>query len=345
MAVDSTGLSGSLANVASAIRRAAQATGANFDYLLSTAKVESNLNPNIKASTSSATGLFQFIEQTWLATLKAASPALGYGEYAKSIVRTPGGGYTVPDPAMRSTVLNLRRDPAANAAMAGVFAQQNSAELRERLGRPPTGGELYIAHFLGAGGAAKLISQAESSPGSSAASSFSSAASANRSIFYDRQGRARTAADVYRVLVGKFESARQKTQALAAVTPAPPGAPASALAYSATNNATSAAHDPAGTISAIAALSAVPVARTSEPGKAFYSLFQTEGGRGPISPVVSALWGGSPAEAEKLEPASLRSVLRTAALRTAEQRAEAGGLRDLYQNGRRNTRGLFDGRS
>jgi hypothetical protein len=245
---------------------------------------------------------------------------------------------------MRSAVLDLRRDPAANAAMAGVFAQQNSAELRERLGRPATGGELYIAHFLGPTGAAKLINQAESSPNSSAASSFSSAASANRSIFYDRQGRARSVADVYRVLVGKFESARQKTQALAAVTPAqptPPGMPAPALAF----NATSATPDPAGTINAIAALSAVPVARTGEPGKAFHSLFQTEGGRGPISPVVGALWGGSPAEAAKLEPASLRSVLRTGALRAAEQRAESGGLRDLHQNGRRNARGLFSGTS
>jgi hypothetical protein len=268
--------------------------------------------------------------------LKAASPALGYAEYAKSIVRTPGGSYTVPDPAMRSAVLDLRRDPAANAAMAGVFAQQNSAELRERLGRPATGGELYIAHFLGAAGAAKLISQAESAPNSSAANSFSSAAAANRSIFYDRQGHARSAADVYRVLVGKFETARQKTQALAAVTPAPPGSPVQAPAV---NVAANAAADPAGTINAIAALSAVPVARTGEPGKAFHSLFQTEGARGPISPVVGALWGGSTANVEM--PASLRSVMRTAEHRPAER----GDLRDLYQNGRRNARGLFDGTS
>jgi hypothetical protein len=304
MAVDGTGLSGSLANVAGAIRRAAQATGANFEYLLSTAKVESNLNPNIKAATSSATGLFQFIEQTWLATLKAAGPALGYGEYAKSIVRTPGGGYTVPDESMRSAVLNLRRDPAANAAMAGVFAQQNTAELRERLGRTPTSGELYIAHFLGPAGAGKLISRAEASPGTSAADLFPSAAAANRSIFYDRQGRTRSAADVYRVLVGKFEAARQKTQAIAALMPAPPlppGSPVRALAYGATP-------DSAGTVEAFAALSAVPIARTGGGVKAFHSLFQTEGARGPISPVVGALWGGSKADQETT--ASLRSVLR-----------------------------------
>ena len=58
MAVDRTGLSASMASVAGAIRRAAQATGASFDYLLATARVESNLNPNAKAASSSATGLF-----------------------------------------------------------------------------------------------------------------------------------------------------------------------------------------------------------------------------------------------------------------------------------------------
>jgi hypothetical protein len=167
---------------------------------------------------------------------------------------------------MRSAVLNLRRDPVANAAMAGVFAQQNSAELRERLGRSPTSGELYIAHFLGPAGAGRLISHAQGSPSTSAADLFPSAAAANRSIFYDRQGRTRSAADVYRVLVGKFEAARQKTQAIAALMPSPPlppGSPARALAYTA-------APDPAGTIDAFAGLSAVPVARTGGSAKAFH---------------------------------------------------------------------------
>ena len=53
--------------VTGAIRQAAQATGTSFQYLLATAQVESGLNPQAGASTSSARGLFQFIEQTWLA--------------------------------------------------------------------------------------------------------------------------------------------------------------------------------------------------------------------------------------------------------------------------------------
>jgi soluble lytic murein transglycosylase-like protein len=58
--------------VAGAIRDAAQSTGTSFEYLLTTAQIESNLNPAAQAATSSAKGLYQFIEQTWLATMKQA---------------------------------------------------------------------------------------------------------------------------------------------------------------------------------------------------------------------------------------------------------------------------------
>ena len=143
--------------VAGAIRQAAQATGTSFNYLLATAQVESGLNPQAGASTSSARGLFQFIEQTWLATMKQAGPALGYGRYADAITKTASGRYEVQDPAIRSDILKLRNDPAVNAVMAGAFTKANAALLSDQLGRAPSEGELYIAHFLGAGGAARLI--------------------------------------------------------------------------------------------------------------------------------------------------------------------------------------------
>ena len=79
--------------VTGAIRNAASATGAGFDYLLNTAMRESNLNPNAKAKSSSATGLFQFIDQTWLGTMKQSGAALGYGKYADAITRTPQGNF------------------------------------------------------------------------------------------------------------------------------------------------------------------------------------------------------------------------------------------------------------
>src|ERR1700680_1539887 len=183
--------------VPGAIRQAAQATGTSFRYLLATAQVESGLEPQAGASTSSARGLFQFVEQTWLGTMKQSGPALGYGRYADAITKTASGRYEVSDPALRNDILKLRNDPTANAVMAGAFTQANAALLSQKLGRSPSEGELYIAHFLGAGGAARMISLAADSPNAKGADYFPHAASANASIFYERAtGHARSLAQV-----------------------------------------------------------------------------------------------------------------------------------------------------
>ncbi len=65
MAIDS--INGAASPIDGAIRDAARTTGASFEYLLTTAQIESNLNPAAQAATSSASGLYQFIDQTWLA--------------------------------------------------------------------------------------------------------------------------------------------------------------------------------------------------------------------------------------------------------------------------------------
>ena len=168
--------SGSQTAVTGAIRQAARLTGANFQYLLATAKVESNLNPNAQVSTSSARGLFQFIDQTWLGTMKQSGATLGYGKYADAITRTSSGRFVVKDPAMRNEIFALRKDPTANSLMAGAFANSNSKVLTDRLGRKPTDGELYMAHFLGASGAARFIKSAEARPDAKAANYFPRAA-------------------------------------------------------------------------------------------------------------------------------------------------------------------------
>jgi hypothetical protein len=202
-------ISGATTDIASrmtgAIRDAARQTGAGFEYLLNTAIRESNLNPNAKAKTSSATGLFQFIDQTWLGTMKQSGASLGYGRQADAITRTPQGKYVVNDPAMRNEIFALRKDASANAKMAGAFANTNAKFLKERLGRTATDGELYMAHFLGASGAARFISAAEANPNGKAASLFPRAAAANSSIFYDRQGGAKSLKQVYAGLVAKHD--------------------------------------------------------------------------------------------------------------------------------------------
>ncbi len=159
--------------------------------------MESNFNPQAAAGTSSAKGLYQFIEQTWLGTVKEAGPALGYNGYADAITKSPSGTYSVDDPATRAAILKLRDDPTVASAMAGVLTQSNSFKLTGMIGRRPSDSELYMAHFMGVGGAAKLIANAEDNPQASGARLFPNAAAANRPIFYDHDGRARSVSEVY----------------------------------------------------------------------------------------------------------------------------------------------------
>src|ERR1017187_9559546 len=197
----------SRARVAGAIKQAANTTGTSFEYLLATAKMESDFNPTAGASTSSAHGLYQFIDQTWLGTVKEAGTQLGYGKYADAISKSASGAYSVSDPAARTAVMKLRDDPAAASSMAAVLTQSNSFKLTGKIGRRPTDGELYMAHFMGVGGAAKLISNAEDNPQASGARLFPNAAAANRPIFFDRAGRARSVSEVYSVLSSRYASA------------------------------------------------------------------------------------------------------------------------------------------
>jgi len=184
------------------IADAARQTGADFDFLLRTAARESNFDTGARARTSSAAGLFQFIEQTWLAMLSRHGEKHGYGEIAASITRDASGRFHVADPQQREAALDLRFDARAASVMAGELTAENAAVLRAATGREPSQGELYAAHFLGAGGAARLIQAAEADPGQRADALFPQAASANRPVFYDN-GRALNAGALLARLSGE----------------------------------------------------------------------------------------------------------------------------------------------
>src|SRR5260221_7586218 len=183
--------------VQAAIQRASQATGVDFSFLMKTANRESGFNPAAKSSSSSAAGLFQFVGQTWLSTLKQHGAKHGYARYAELIEKGSDGHYHVPggDEARRA-VMDLRLDPHAASLMAGELTSDSAAYLKGRTGRSPTAGELYAAHFLGPQGSAKLIEAAQRQPGATAAQLFPDAAHANKAIFY-KDGRAATVSEVY----------------------------------------------------------------------------------------------------------------------------------------------------
>jgi hypothetical protein len=307
MAVDTSsatataGVDPSRARIAGAIKQAADTTGTSFQYMLATAKMESNFDPKASASTSSARGLYQFIDQTWLGTVKEAGAQLGYGQYADAITRSASGSYSVSDPDARNAIMKLRDDPAAASSMAGVLTQSNSFKLTGKIGRRPTDGELYMAHFMGVGGAAKLISNAEDNPNASGARLFPNAAAANRPIFYDRAGQARSVSEVYSVLTSRYASAAnsQATRtAMAAVgaTPAPAMLASATPATAPVDNAAYLSSFPSTrTVTPVAAASqpALKTASLPQADPIFRSLFQGGERSQPVSPAVQELWGNS----------------------------------------------------
>jgi len=341
--------------VTGAIRQAAQATGTSFQYLLATARVESGLNPSAGAATSSARGLFQFIDQTWLATIKQSGAALGYGQFAAAVTQTASGHYEVRDPAMRSAILRLRNDPTANALMAGAFTKANAAVLSEKLGRAPSEGELYIAHFMGVGGAARLISSAAADPNASAASYFPIAARANTAIFYDRStGQPRTLAQVRNLLTARYDVAARSRPSVDALAQAdlPPSSIASTVSAASSAAAPSAlvpsiplSHpvrtipivavpaataatatpvaaavpDTAGMTSAFAA--AAPAPHAERENDIFHGLFSDPDRNGPVAAVVSQLWGVGNAPPQ--------------ASTDGNATPSGGTLLDLFKDGRR----------
>jgi hypothetical protein len=285
--------------------------------------------------------------------MKQDGAALGLSQYADAITRSSDGHYQVSDPAMRAAILRLRNDPQASAMLAGALTRNNAALVSSNIGRQPSNGELYIAHFLGADGAGKLINAASSRPQVSAAAMFPNAAAANRNIFYDHSGRARSVGEVYGKLTGLFDTARTVafaplggvTDIASATLPAaaPPLPPAMTVAAApqiksvpkahVTRFASAEiprppapiptptpipAHDTAGTTQAFAKASeqlpAAPVTRAS-----FESMF-TDRVRQPLTQTVSTLWGPT---TDRIPPSS-----------------QAAPVFDLFTDPRPNTRKL-----
>jgi hypothetical protein len=219
----------------------------------------------------------------------------------------------VSDPAKRQAIMKLRDDPAASSSMAALLTQSNSFQLTGMIGRRPSDSELYMAHFLGVGGAAKLITASEDTPQASAVKMFPSAAAANRSIFYDRQGYARSVSDVYSVLSSRYTAAAgsSATQSALAMYGASPPATTQQVASAAVptpalqvDSATYLSTFP--NVAAPAATAPVTLASASGNDAqrqqqqkqqaplvpAFRSLFQVDDSQ-PVSATVHQLWGKS----------------------------------------------------
>ena len=211
---------GATSGVVNSIRQAARATQVDFGLLLAQAQQESGFQADAKASGSSATGLYQFIDSTWLGLVQRFGAKYGVGGLAQQIVTDASGRAVVNDPAARQRILDLRKDPRLSAALAAEYARQNKGELEQALGRPASNADLYMAHFLGAGGATTFLKAVASAGGTAGAELLPDAAAANRGVFYDAGGRPLSVAQIYQSFATKInQQASQLTGAAAGVGP------------------------------------------------------------------------------------------------------------------------------
>jgi hypothetical protein len=200
------------------IVRAARETETDPVYLMALADKESSFQPAVRAGTSTAEGLFQFLTGTWLELLRSFGAKHGYAAEAEMIEKR-GGTLVVLKEADRRRVLALRRDPYAASVMAGEMMKRDRSRVEQRLGRDLTTTECYFAHFLGAASAGKFMELTAEKPHQPAQASFRAAAKANRSLFFRREGRktrSLTVAEVYSRLDGMIDQRLDLYQPVAA---------------------------------------------------------------------------------------------------------------------------------
>lgn len=166
-----------------AIADAALAVGVDRGYLLAVAARESGFDAKAYASESSAAGLYQFTEDTWLRVVKVFGARHGLGVYAAAIAVRADGGVAMASGPRRERLMRLRFDPRLASLMAAELARDNEHRLEHVLGRKVTPAETYIAHFLGLGPAARMIAAAAARPHQDAARLVPAAAAANPAVF------------------------------------------------------------------------------------------------------------------------------------------------------------------
>jgi hypothetical protein len=154
-------------------------------YLQTIALIESGGDKNAKAGTSSASGMFQFTEGTW-----------------KQMTKEMGKDYSKED----------RFDPKKAAEVAEYFSKKQKAQIEKSTGREAGMTDMYMAHFLGAGGASKFLKAKDKDPTQSAAALDPAAAKANKNIYYNKEGKERSVQEVYDLMDKKVKAQSERVE-------------------------------------------------------------------------------------------------------------------------------------
>ena len=198
--------------VLAAIRLGSMRTGVEFSYLMELAAAESSFDPAKKARNSTAAGLYQFKEDTWLDAVRTHGNKYGIGNYASQVenkVNSAGKSRPViADAAVHRHVLELRHNPRISALLAAEYVKYNRKRLAYSLDYEPGRTELYLTHFFGATGALSFLKVLDENPDRIAGDVFPKAANSNQNIFRPKLSKPRTVAEVYKVFESKFNTAR-----------------------------------------------------------------------------------------------------------------------------------------
>jgi hypothetical protein len=198
-------------DVLAAIRLGSIRTGVDFSFLMELASVESSFNPTARAARSTATGLFQFRDRTWLEAIQTFGADYGLNDYATRLELIEDAEHEqqpiVRDP-LQLEVLALRLNPRLSTLMATENIKRNLWIMTDKTGRKPGRTDLYLSHYLGTDGAVTFLKALDERPDAIAGDIFPDEAARDTGVFQTRQGRLRTLAEVYRWFDRKFDTGR-----------------------------------------------------------------------------------------------------------------------------------------
>jgi hypothetical protein len=185
--------------VLAALTAAAARTRTEPELLAAMASRESRLNPRAANSQSTARGLMQFTESTWLEAVRDHGAAHGLAQEAATLRTDPQTGTVHPRNARdRAYLLNMRYNPRLAAALAGERTAAARAALASELGRPLSSADLYAVHMMGMAGARRFLTALAATPSRPAAEIVGSeAVLRNRNVFVTREGRLRSVQEVH----------------------------------------------------------------------------------------------------------------------------------------------------
>jgi muramidase (phage lysozyme) len=199
-------------SVLAAIRLASLRTGVEFSYLMELASVESDFNPHARARTSTASGLYQFKEESWLDAIKLHGGRYGLADLAARIeYAADDTGILQPlirDSESQRRALALRLEPHYAALLAAEQVRDSRKHLASTLDREPRRTDLYLIHFFGASGAISFLKALHEDPDQIAGEIFPGPAQRNSSIFRKSNQTPRTVAEIYQLLNRKFNTKR-----------------------------------------------------------------------------------------------------------------------------------------